>query len=517
MKRSSFFRPERGSAFSSRMAQVRAITNSFLARYNGNIPLKAVIKHTQEELYGPEFSRANYGYEIQGAYHPASGLFTVATSNLHKPEEVERLLRHELLGHYGLNTFKPAEKNDLLARISQTQEEPSLAHIWDKVKADYGDKPPVVQAEEVFAYVAEEKRSFFSRSWDKVRITFGGVLNKSGLATKKLTHDELRLTALKLAEGIRKGALLQQTFPLSDEIATPGAGQRLELDSQVIALAAKAAAGLASREQMLKGIKPNSDDLIAQSSALLIPNIFQGEQVGWDCQLYEDDTTVEVGSIRVFPNGFVVEAVMHNGNLAWSESTELSIDSPEAREHLNRDLAEGTQAVNTKQLTMADIESLEQRGWKIKMGRKLAHTSDPTAYLDTHPDKPVVRKANNDVINITAYDDHGRPVHAVAWYDKAQDLHNAVKQYTDRMPDALKETAESLYLYVVSGCRDDITGQAEQLALGKELFQFLSDDQQNTLRQQGVTALDDVLVQFTGNHGGHRATALTAKHPAPGL
>ncbi|WP_157831973.1 hypothetical protein [Thalassospira marina] len=56
-----------------------------------------------EDLYGPDAK----GQGIQGSYHPARGLFTLASRNLHSAQEARTVIRHELLGHYGLNTFAP--------------------------------------------------------------------------------------------------------------------------------------------------------------------------------------------------------------------------------------------------------------------------------------------------------------------------------------------------------------------------------------------------------------------------
>ena len=195
---------------------VQKLVDDFLAEYNGNIPVTPVIKEKQEDIYGPRASREAIGYRFDGAYHPARHLFALAASNMGDKGAARRALRHELLGHYGLNTFKPAEKRRILHDVLETEAEPSLSHVWHRVKRDYADKSPRNQAEEVFAFVAEEERSFFGRSWDKVRASFQKALRVTGLADGPLTLHELREAALDVAEGIRKGVRIQQTFPMSD-------------------------------------------------------------------------------------------------------------------------------------------------------------------------------------------------------------------------------------------------------------------------------------------------------------
>ncbi|RBG59351.1 toxin, partial [Xanthomonas oryzae pv. oryzae] len=117
--------------------EAQQAVDEFLAEYNGNIPVTAVVRATQEEIYGSEASREKLGYRIDGAYHPARRIFTLAASNMGDEGAVRRTLRHELLGHYGLNTFSPAEKRALLDRVLETRHEPSLSHIWKRVERDY--------------------------------------------------------------------------------------------------------------------------------------------------------------------------------------------------------------------------------------------------------------------------------------------------------------------------------------------------------------------------------------------
>ncbi len=196
--------------------EVQQAVNEFLTEYNGNIPVTAVVRLTQEEIYGHEASREKLGYRIDGAYHPARRIFTIAAANMGDKGAVRRTLRHELLGHYGLNTFSPDQKRAILDRVLETRHEPSLSHIWSSVERDYASHPDLQKAEEVFAFVAEEERSFVSRAWDKVRNAFQSALRATGLIKGPLTLVELREEARQIACGIRNGMRQQQTFPQHD-------------------------------------------------------------------------------------------------------------------------------------------------------------------------------------------------------------------------------------------------------------------------------------------------------------
>ena len=198
--------------------RTQELVDDFLNSYNGNIGVSPIVKDKQEDIYGEQNSKENYGFEIAGAYHPSRKIITLVASNLRDEKEAQTTIRHELLGHYGLNTFKPSEKLALLSMVRDTQtfNEPSLKKIWDKVNSLYPEKNSLEKAEEVFAFVAEEPQTFLSKAWDKVTSKFNQILRSAGLTDSPLSKSELRIEANKVAEGIRNGERHQQTFPAND-------------------------------------------------------------------------------------------------------------------------------------------------------------------------------------------------------------------------------------------------------------------------------------------------------------
>ncbi|RMR16827.1 hypothetical protein ALP90_200151 [Pseudomonas amygdali pv. ulmi] len=197
---------------------VQHVVDRFLDNYNGNIQLRAIVVAKQEDIYGPELSREKTGVRIDGAYHPKNAIFTIVASNMGDEGAVLRTLRHELLGHYGLNTFNPEEKRALLDRVLETRNEPTLSHIWAEVDNNYHDRSELHRAEEVFAFVAEEERTFLGKAWDRTRAALQQVLKATGLVDdKSLSIHELRVEALAVADGIRSGERHQQTFPKDDQ------------------------------------------------------------------------------------------------------------------------------------------------------------------------------------------------------------------------------------------------------------------------------------------------------------
>lgn len=212
--------------------QVQSICDDFMASYNGHIDVSCIIRSTQEEIYGAP-AEGEPSYQIQAAYHARSCVFTLVASHVDNEEELRQAIRHELLGHYGLNTFTPVEKLRLLDQVLQTRQESSLRRFWDCVDTEYDDKSDLVRAEEVFAFVAEEERSFFSDSWTRVRSALTQTLRKAGLVTGPMAQHELRVIAMDIADGIRAGHRVQQTFPDNDNTQFPSSQSIEDMRAQI--------------------------------------------------------------------------------------------------------------------------------------------------------------------------------------------------------------------------------------------------------------------------------------------
>ena len=147
---------EEGAGTAS-IEEVQNVANEFMASYNGNIPLRIVVKQNQEEHYGPDGSVEKIG-PVKGSYHPKSGVLALTVAHWSSRKDGRNTLRHEVLGHFGLNTFKPEDKRALLDKILASKNQPRLAPVWDYVTENYKDASSDVQAEEVFAHIAEKTR-----------------------------------------------------------------------------------------------------------------------------------------------------------------------------------------------------------------------------------------------------------------------------------------------------------------------------------------------------------------------
>nr|BCU00359.1 DUF1738 domain-containing protein [uncultured bacterium] len=190
----------------------KALIIDFCATYPVAAKVSYKLRETQEELYGPQATREAVG-GILGSFRPGSRQADFPTSNFRDAEEFKGTLRHEILGHFGINTFKPAEKRAVLDGIIEARNEPGMSDLWDEVAQLYPEADDSLKAEEVFAFaceaiepqtrgnVIEGTRSFRETCIERSR--------------PMQIRDLINVTTM-VAEGMRDRTRSQQNFPESD-------------------------------------------------------------------------------------------------------------------------------------------------------------------------------------------------------------------------------------------------------------------------------------------------------------
>jgi len=68
---------------------------------------------------------------------------------------LRRTLRHEIIGHFGLNTFTPGEKRALLTALVKAKDQPGISRLWSSTEKHYASQPESFRAEEVFCFAYE--------------------------------------------------------------------------------------------------------------------------------------------------------------------------------------------------------------------------------------------------------------------------------------------------------------------------------------------------------------------------
>lgn len=245
--------------------EVAGIVSDFRAEYKGARSLDFIVGQTQEDLYGPEGSPEQIGWS-DGGYLPGKQqvhLFADSITrragrlgqDIHQGDggeggvsgdpvldqsfrpasrdeqgvggaerakaEVVTTLRHEVLGHYGLDTFTPSDKEALLQKLIDAKQEKWIAPVWQQIAGDsfYGKQSALHQAEEVFAHIAEKElppRTI--RAWSDIKTLFSRLLRKVGIVKGPIKEHELDSLIRAVGKGIRNGERTRQNIRSGNEV-----------------------------------------------------------------------------------------------------------------------------------------------------------------------------------------------------------------------------------------------------------------------------------------------------------
>ncbi|CAJ1921109.1 LPD38 domain-containing protein [Aeromonas jandaei] len=282
--------------------EVAQIVSDFRREYKGTRSLDFIVGQTQEDLYGPEGSPERIGwrdggylpskqqvhliadsitrragrqdiYEGAGGEGGVSGHSVLGQSDRYSPgngqgvgrverakAEVVSTLRHEVLGHYGLDTFTPENKQSLLKKLSDAKNEKWLKPTWSEISRPemYGGDSDLHQAEEVFARLTESALPSRSiQAWNDIKTELSRMLRKTGLAKGPIKEHELDSLIRALGKGIRNGERTLQnirgdkevTGKQASEPAKPGKPERIiSFSKQAMAQGDKPANHLTRKE-----------------------------------------------------------------------------------------------------------------------------------------------------------------------------------------------------------------------------------------------------------------------------
>lgn len=249
---------------------VAQIVSDFRREYKGTRSLDFIVGQTQEDLYGPEGSPERIGwrdggylpskqqvhliadsitrragrqdiYEGAGGEGGVSGHSVLGQSDRYSPgngqgvgrverakAEVVSTLRHEVLGHYGLDTFTPENKQSLLKKLSDAKNEKWLKPTWSEISRPemYGGDSDLHQAEEVFARLTESALPSRSiQAWNDIKTELSRMLRKIGLAKGPIKEHELDSLIRAVGKGIRNGERTLQNIRGDKEVTGKQAGE----------------------------------------------------------------------------------------------------------------------------------------------------------------------------------------------------------------------------------------------------------------------------------------------------
>jgi len=174
---------------------VQAVIDKFEAKYNGIPDIKYMVADIP--LDGGQASLSGMAGGVPtGSFDAKNKLVTLNSAGLNNVAEVESVLRHEILAHYGLSVFPTLEERmDILTKVSKAEgQNEELTKIFKEVRKSYSARTDAwkergatdesieaMVAEEVFARVAEERdQSVFGEAWDAIVSYVMKALRKVG-------------------------------------------------------------------------------------------------------------------------------------------------------------------------------------------------------------------------------------------------------------------------------------------------------------------------------------------------
>lgn len=197
--------------------RARELVVEFCQTYPAALQVGFRIRSTAEQLYGAQHTSPNLE-KIVGAFVPGTrpdipGRCDLACANALHDDDFRQTLRHELLGHFGINSFQPTEKRILLSTIVRSRQEPGLARLWAIVDQVYPEAPTMRRAEEVFCLACEAINQLPARA---PVLRDGAILPTTGGGLWFMSIDELQAMAELVAHKMTSRHLVMQTIPASE-------------------------------------------------------------------------------------------------------------------------------------------------------------------------------------------------------------------------------------------------------------------------------------------------------------
>lgn len=195
--------------------EAKNLVIDFCRTYPVAAQLTYYIRDTVEELYGDRAKGMDIlgGYITGPALHP--GRCDIPSGKAKDADDLITTLRHEVIGHFGLNTFTGDDKKALLDGISAARPEASMRGLWEVIDKNYADQTESIKAEEVFALYCEGiESSHHAFSADLVHKRGAQSFHETCRErSRPMQIDDLENITLMVAQGLHDRTRTQQNFP----------------------------------------------------------------------------------------------------------------------------------------------------------------------------------------------------------------------------------------------------------------------------------------------------------------
>jgi putative DNA primase/helicase len=194
--------------------QAKAVITDFCNTYPATLSIGYRVRNTQQEAFNDPRNTKEVG-TIYGAYFPRRRLVAIAAASHSVPGQLVETLRHELLGHFGINTCSRVEKRAILNSIIAGRYDPRIAKTWEQVVLNYPNlDTDLRRAEEVYCTVCEKILPDRRQDLNLGARVFRDVTRNP---TRSLSFDKLVIVTAYVAEGLHTGTHSLQIIPATDD------------------------------------------------------------------------------------------------------------------------------------------------------------------------------------------------------------------------------------------------------------------------------------------------------------
>ncbi|MCG6405234.1 PLxRFG domain-containing protein [Vibrio fluvialis] len=173
------------------IANVKRLADNWLNGYQGAKGANVTIVESQAQLN--DIVNAVPGERVKGVWLSGDNRVVLVAENLEDAADVNRTLRHELVGHNAMTSLLGDGMSELADKVNTLRNNHQLKPIFESVEKAYKNVPDEVKAEEVIARLAEVKSGPIKAMADKVMAMVMGALRKAGILAKdKITITEVR-------------------------------------------------------------------------------------------------------------------------------------------------------------------------------------------------------------------------------------------------------------------------------------------------------------------------------------
>ena len=193
--------------------EARLAANEWLRQFKTDVQVKVAKDQAEFDQLLTEAGQGgtlNADEIANAAYLPESKTLLLNASAIQNPARLRKLMRHEILGHHGLEyVIGKGAVNDILQILKNGYAtSKAIRDAVDTVAANYADADVKTKIKEAFAHYAENRpvdQGALGRLWDRVVSMVKAALVKAGFIKQNEAEQQLDALLKTIAEQMRNG------------------------------------------------------------------------------------------------------------------------------------------------------------------------------------------------------------------------------------------------------------------------------------------------------------------------